>query len=204
MNLTEKMIEAAFCKWLPTRGIHVLKRQAMLPVGRLDVVAIGQSSVTPYVVEVKKGKAPASAFTQLMGYVHFLEYAITWEMSGLCHLESISGLGQPSGILVAESFDEMTLRAWRKGWACNLVTYQFDGLTITFSWLDEQSVAGDMHGLAKPDWFQEILRRLGQEYAKEAEGRIGRLAAGRDGGNNALLEPYELSQSIPYWRKGAR
>lgn len=110
-NILESEIEAAFIQQANRFDLEILGRQVPIMGGIMDILCWDRSFDKPAIVEVKKGKAPASIYSQLVFYMLGLQYEIQQAIMPINDLPEEYRTDWPYAYIVAEEIDEMTERA---------------------------------------------------------------------------------------------
>lgn len=121
MEITERDIETLFINWfVSNREMIFLGRQVHTIVGVIDVLFKDKNGRI-WVVEIKKGKAPPSAITQLMCYVEHLR--------NFLYRDGARPYKYPIGAIVAEAIDNYNCKytTIRKGIALYSYSIKDDG-----------------------------------------------------------------------------
>lgn len=158
-QIKEKTVENLFKEWYLQQdrvsNYKLVGQQVKIDIGVIDLLFWSESGGTPIVVEVKRGKAPASVCAQLLGYMHYIERQTRWyEPYSSLYPEDMN-VGIPYGIIVAEKLDELTERAVRASNHLSFISYEIEGNTIYFEdhqedyWREPPEPRGAMKWLTK-------------------------------------------------------
>lgn len=112
----EADVQRAAIKWFreqcpDEKKIVYLGEQVYVGIGYIDFLFFQVPSSQPIVFEVKRGKAPKTALSQLLAYMGVVERCIHRGIPYGEQLPNMEEIGIPYGFLVAESLDDMTARA---------------------------------------------------------------------------------------------
>lgn len=112
MKLLEKHIEAAFKNFLSNEdGYEFIGQQVHVRCGIMDLLYYWEKWNRPVIVEVKRGRAPKNSLAQLSAYMGCVDALISDDLLIAERYYDGRRDGVPLGILVAESYDDMTKRA---------------------------------------------------------------------------------------------
>ena len=114
MSYLEKDIEYAYRDMMVNKGFILIGQQVRIPTGVIDLILYDTHWDRPIIVEVKRGRTPASVVSQLYGYMGYVQHHIDGARDDEPFYKELSRsdmAGKPIGIIVAEELDDRTNRA---------------------------------------------------------------------------------------------